>query len=79
VITGPITDPIDPTVLPNTPIYIFFEGSSTPKQNIRYNNNFCSKKLPDHELPAPTYVLNKLLYLFRHIRQRRPIMIQHFF
>ena len=56
MIIGFIIDPIDPNFQHNTPRHIYFEGSSTSKQNIIYNTHFCHKKVLDCELPVLSYV-----------------------
>ena len=52
----------------NTPRQIYFEGSSKSKQNMKYNNQFCSKKVLDHELPVLSYVPKKTQEVIRYVR-----------
>ena len=56
MITGFVIDPIYPIFIHNTSRHIYFEGSSTSKQNMKYNNHLYSKKVLDHELPALSYM-----------------------
>lgn len=69
MITGSIIDPINPDFLQNTPRHIYFEESSTSKQNIWYNTYFSPKKVLESELPALSYVPNRVLCLFSHTRK----------
>ena len=67
MITGFVFDPIYPIFIHNTSRHIYFEGSATSKQNMKYNTHFCSKKVLDHELPALSYMPTYTKELIRYI------------